>query len=248
MHAMLVPVAFATVLSAWAAPAGAITVTYANFAQSTNAKLFRYARQGPGAGTGNRLYTTAEGSAAAGEIAVDFRYLVDMPPALQGIQAAFLSFDASTTETLTVNGDTSSQGGFSGTVSIRRAVPLNGQDNLLTINFGNATLFSLQGSGAATYTIAIPAGGSFMSQTSAFLDFGTVMAADFALSFSALTPKFQGEHGGYGESFRANATGTFASSPPPSVVPEPETWALLITGFGLVGYAARRRAGTRALA
>jgi hypothetical protein len=37
------------------------------------------------------------------------------------------------------------------------------------------------------------------------------------------------------------ATGTADGVPPTGGVPEPATWAMLITGFGLVGYAARRR-------
>jgi hypothetical protein len=43
----------------------------------------------------------------------------------------------------------------------------------------------------------------------------------------------------FGEDFTANVVGTFAA------VPEAETWALLLAGFGMVGFAARRR---RALA
>jgi len=37
---------------------------------------------------------------------------------------------------------------------------------------------------------------------------------------------------------------TFGSTTPGGVIPEPATWAMLITGFGLVGFAARRRRQT----
>ncbi len=234
----------AAALTTFALPAGAVTVTYANFSQATSAKQFSYARVGPGAGTGNRLYTTAVDSSAPGAVAVDFRYLLSMPAPLQGFQDAMLTFDAATTETMTVSVGTSSQGGFTGSLSVRRVVPLDGKDNLLSISFTNATLFSVLGGSSASYTISIPAAGTLISQSSDFVDFGMVVEADFALSFSAVAPTFQSEPGGYGEAFRANATGTFASNPAPSFVPEPETWAMLITGFGLVGHAARRRRAT----
>jgi hypothetical protein len=44
-------------------------------------------------------------------------------------------------------------------------------------------------------------------------------------------------------SFRATATGSFSSDPAPTItaLPEPGAWAMLIAGFGLVGFAARRR-------
>lgn len=40
----------------------------------------------------------------------------------------------------------------------------------------------------------------------------------------------------------------YATGLPTSAVPEPGTWALLITGFGMIGYGARRRAGRVAIA
>ena len=39
-----------------------------------------------------------------------------------------------------------------------------------------------------------------------------------------------------------------AATAPVSVIPEPGAWAMLIAGFGLVGFAARRRQGIEALA
>ncbi len=44
------------------------------------------------------------------------------------------------------------------------------------------------------------------------------------------------------------STGNAPPPPPPPPVPEPATWALLISGFGLVGAAARRRNMPTALA
>ncbi|HEV2569785.1 PEPxxWA-CTERM sorting domain-containing protein [Sphingomonas sp.] len=42
------------------------------------------------------------------------------------------------------------------------------------------------------------------------------------------------------------STGNAPPPPPPPPIPEPSTWALLISGFGLVGAAARRRVRTAA--
>lgn len=59
-------------------------------------------------------------------------------------------------------------------------------------------------------------------------------AADGSLStFTAL-----GDTIGMGDSARMRITVGFASTP---AVPEPETYALMLTGLGLVGFAARRR-------
>lgn len=221
-----------------AAPASAVTVTYANFSQKTNAKQFRYLR----ASNSNRLYTTVTGASNTfGGVPVDFKYLVSVPAALQGIQNAVLTLDAITNQRIAADGANRSQGGFGGTLVLRRVVPLDGEDNLLTINFANGTLFTTQGGSAATFTISIPSAGTSIEQSSDFLDFGNVIAADFSLSFSAVGPVFNGAANRYGNTFRANAAGTFASNPAPTGVPEPEMWGLMILGFGMVGVAVRRR-------
>lgn len=65
---------------------------------------------------------------------------------------------------------------------------------------------------------------------------GTFAAPTFSLGTFSLTD-FGGEGGSY--------TLTIASG---NVVPEPESWALLIAGFGLTGAAMRRRRTTRQIA
>ncbi len=69
---------------------------------------------------------------------------------------------------------------------------------------------------------------------------------DFALSINAILgdewseamAKAASDY--YGEDFTATVTGTFAA------VPEPQSWAMLIAGFGLIGVAARRRRSSTA--
>lgn len=64
-----------------------------------------------------------------------------------------------------------------------------------------------------------------------FQDAGFAAIAGSQGSFTTAAVAFHGETGGYRAAF-------FAVEP----VPEPETWAMLLAGLGLVGWAARRRA------
>jgi hypothetical protein len=59
-------------------------------------------------------------------------------------------------------------------------------------------------------------------------------------------PAVNAAAGAYGADFRTNG-GSPASKPAPFFgVPEPETWALLVLGFGMVGLTIRRRRSTSA--
>jgi opacity protein-like surface antigen len=66
---------------------------------------------------------------------------------------------------------------------------------------------------------------------------------DVGSGLTSFLVKYQGISG-----IAIYSTGNVAPPPPPPAVPEPATWALLISGFGLVGAAARRRNRPAALA
>ncbi|QMW24660.1 PEP-CTERM sorting domain-containing protein [Sandaracinobacteroides saxicola] len=154
-----------------------------------------------------------------------------------------MTLDASTSQIVTSNGTSRNQAGYSGSVSFKRVTPLGGLDNLLTVTFSNVTLSTLQGGSSGSFFGSTP--GSTISMSSDFITFSPTSNFDFSLAVTSILPPFASPgNGGYGRAFRANTSGGFASDPPPSFVPEPATWAMLIMGFGLVGVAMRRRTNT----
>jgi hypothetical protein len=111
--------------------------------------------------------------------------------------------------------------------------------NLLTAGFTIATRSGTFGQNSITLSGNNMAG--TLVYTSDFLIFPNTYAAAFSLTGNTVNPiNRAGTRLG---NFRASVNGNFASDPPPNLpqVPEPETWAMLILGFGLVGAVARRR-------
>ncbi len=149
-----------------------------------------------------------------------------------------VTIDASTTDPLMVmTPTTSAQTGWTGTITLTTTDPLVPGGNLLTVTFaGGVAQFENDGTGnwSAALALAAPSvpaapGGAFIAYLTDYLPQDWIELSNqnnFALSFS----------GGNSIDGPYAATGTFAA-----VVPEPATWAMLIAGFGLVGYAARRR-------
>ena len=67
---------------------------------------------------------------------------------------------------------------------------------------------------------------------------------DMSISLTSLAPLLFANPVAALRSFQAYSTGSFSSDPEAIVigsVPEPSVWAMLIAGFGLVGFQARRR-------
>lgn len=78
------------------------------------------------------------------------------------------------------------------------------------------------------------AGGDYSNGASAYLSKG-------AHNFEAFFVKKGGRHGGSFDGRATNANPDPLSFSPASAVPEPASWALMMTGFALVGGAARYR-------
>jgi len=126
------------------------------------------------------------------------------------------------------------------------AVTYNGQTgiNLLSASFNNGLVTGNLGGSTAAYGTSTPP--YVVTFTSDFIDFSTATANDVALAINAIAPLLSA--GGSGvANFTGTVVGTFGSDViggggnPQGTVPEPASWALLIVGFGLVGFVARRR-------
>jgi hypothetical protein len=114
--------------------------------------------------------------------------------------------------------------------------------NLLSGTYVNAAIVGSGSSGSFSGNNIV--NGSTLTFTSDVLDFTNVQETDFSMSLTSLTPSFSRLSSATAlRTFRAVAGGAFSSDPAPlAPIPEPEVWALLVVGFGLVGVQVRRRA------
>ncbi len=155
------------------------------------------------------------------------------PPAM--LLPVDMLMSATSTAMVTDTGTQFEQGFFDGTLSYTWFDPgLAAVVNVLTVTFTGATLnVDYGGTPAGSFFATHPA--QTVSYTSDVFDLMGAYEADFALAFSAITTAFAVDSG-YGVEFSSNVAGTFAVG-----VPEPATWGTMIMGFGMIGFAARRR-------
>ena len=114
--------------------------------------------------------------------------------------------------------------------------------NILTLNFSGGELSAVVPGTTGSAQVSIP-GAGFTSVSSDFLSFPPVTLTDFSISLANVIPGFTFSPGGLGgqaearfANFTARGSGDFTAT-----VPEPSTWAMLMLGFGLVGFARRRQ-------
>ncbi|WP_235983265.1 FxDxF family PEP-CTERM protein [Thermaurantiacus tibetensis] len=204
-----------------AAPAAAVT-TFRQFQQAVpTAEPFSYV---------NGATSTFSGSYALALSTPRF----GVPPIFFPVT---VTISASTTAPLMMMSPTTfAQAGWAGTITLTSTDPLVPGGNLLTVNFSGAVAqFEQSGANwAAAMALAAPKvpsipGGPFITYATSYAPQSWIALSNvnnFALSFSG-GDAIGGPYAG---------TGTFAA-----FVPEPATWAMLIAGFGMVGFAARRR-------
>jgi hypothetical protein len=115
--------------------------------------------------------------------------------------------------------------------------------NLLSGTFTWATIVGGRGNTAGTMSASTGAG-SVISMTSDFLDLTGATSLDLAIGFTAMSSPFAVSNAQSAlNSFRAATGGSFSSDAATltATIPEPASWALMITGFGALGVALRRR-------
>lgn len=115
--------------------------------------------------------------------------------------------------------------------------------NILTLNFSGGEMSALVPGTSGNALVSIP-GDGFSGVTSDIFGFPPAFLTDFSITLANVIPGFSIGQGGLGiqsnarfTNFTARGSGDFTAA----MVPEPGTWAMLLVGFGMVGFAARRR-------
>lgn len=199
------------------------SVTFAQFTQQTSTKVAQY-----NAVAGGNTLTIVDSLA----------YFVVNAFGPIGFYPTTMSLSAASGALVTSVGPQFQQLGWSGSINFGNAL------NYLTVNFTNAT-FSFDGAGGSASLISTDPSNP-ISYSSNLLSLPAFDLKNFSLAFTGITPSFTVAANGFGTPFNANIAGSFAgadSEGGTGGVPEPSSWALLVAGFGLVGFAARRRAG-----
>lgn len=237
-----------------AIPAAAVTTTFANFSAGTGGSNVRWVRSGNSA---TFYSTTLNNSNSAGARNVTFSFL---QPSIAGFVSnvtASWSLNGTVTNTIaTQNGNTLNQTNLVGNFSfistadiVIGARTFLAGSNLLTGTFNNTLLSGTRGTNSAGISGSTP--GAVITYTSDFMDFSGTNQRNFSMNLTSVNPFLNtasspvntGTPTSAINTFRAVAGGSFSSDPAPVVtaVPEPGTWALMIAGMGMVGFARRRR-------
>ncbi len=240
---------------AFAAPANAVITTFASYGEigAHPADDMRWVKSAVGTG-GELCATTTANCAHPGSVAVQFDFLQATLASLGHLSAA-LTFDATAP-----NGHPAQtfagflfQPDIAGTFKFTYTglAPLHvgshtylPGSNLLTATvFTNADFFGAKNSTSGSLS-ADTQTGSTLVYTSDFLDFSSTANRDFAFNLTGISPALGALSGKALTSFDGVSGGSFSSERAPIVipsVPEPATWALMLTGFFGAGVALRRR-------
>lgn len=169
---------------------------------------------------------------------------------VSGAKALWSFTGTGTSYAVNTSGNDWSQDFTGGTISFKavNAITIGAKTiaaggNILSLTFTGGDLMGTVPGTTGSAQVSIPSGG-FVTVSSDFLDIPPVKLTDFSISLSNVIPGFTFGQGGLGtldggrfSNFTARASGDFTAT-----VPEPGTWAMLLLGFGLVGFARRRQA------
>ncbi len=237
-----------------AAPASAVVTTFANFSAGAGGANVYFVNAGSNSNA--TFFTTAANNTtvAAGRT-VSFTFLQNAFNSIGAVNATWTLNGTVVNTVATINGADIRQSNVAGSFSFISqsaitvgSVTFAAGSNLLSGTFTNSTISGTRNGTSAGFNGSTPT--SSISYTSDFLTFVGGSNYDFAMSLSQIAPTLNalptnGTPTRALRTFRAVATGQFSSDPAPIPnVPEPAIWLQLITGFGLVGLAARRRKTT----
>ena len=144
----------------------------------------------------------------------------------------------------TVSGSSATELISSGNFSLKTLAPITFGSftgtNVLSANFTNGFVTANIGTATPQLSVNTPFG-AFTSVTSDFYADPRLTLTDMSITTSGASPLLALIPAGGGNqklrNFQSSSTGTFDAA----VVPEPASWALIISGFGLVGMSMRRR-------
>lgn len=235
-----------------------MVTTFATYTAVGGANV-RYVNSGTSAARLNdaRMFSTSTSTAAGpGGVRVNFSFLQPLlAPFVTNVSAIWTFNGTVAKNSPLVNlGGALIQPGLSSTFSMisTSAITVSGPglitttyaagSNLLSGVFNGGSI-SGQGTSGASFASGVIGSGA-ISFTSDFLTFDNSTILDRAQSLTAVNPSFAAAPNGAMRTFRAVASGQFSADPSPTIVaaaiPEPASWAMLITGFGLIGAASRR--------
>jgi PEP-CTERM motif len=261
--------ASALLLLAAASPAAAVETLFATFTAVGATRNVRFVNSGTGApetagsGTSASLYSTATGSSNSfGFANTRFSFLQGPLAAVVSTMPAWFQLNAALvgTPATAVGGDLT-QSGISGYF---RFTSQNGftvgttthaaGTELLRGDFTLAQLTGQNGASTAVFADTLAGNIAYRSDIATF-DFAN--QGSFQMNIAAIASVLGLAGSGTAgdpyralRSFRGTAEGNFSvdNVGAVSAVPEPETWAMLIAGFVMIGFQQRRRARTTIVA
>jgi hypothetical protein len=239
--------------------AQAVVTTFASFSPLAGGSNVRWQNSdGAANGTGGSFYSIGSwSSTAAAARAVSFSFFQpSLASQVNGVTALFsMNAAAPSGNGVSLNNNVLTQGGTAGSMSFisTSAITINDRvyaagSNLLTATFGNSSIAGARLGTTASFTGSDGAGDNVVF-SSDFLDFTNAFDSDFNIAMTGVFSGLQATPTGASpnsalRTFRATAGGSFSTDmgdvvPP---LPEPDSWALMVIGLGLVGTSLRRKA------
>lgn len=243
-----------------AVPASAVEVVFANVT-ATAGQNFHWRRGNVNTDTAIFNTTATPTSNIAGATSVLFSLSGNTTPLFT--QATLLLQGQTINSAAVVGaGNTFTQNVDEFTFTIRAVSAFNygtisvaANDILLSGTVGNAIITGTLGGTSGAFSASTLGGSSIMFNPTPLLAFQP--NSEFGLSFTlnSVAPAFAVANASSALStFRSQGSGAFQSNPEPifgsplppapPAIPEPGTWAMMIVGMGLVGFARRRRSIT----